>query len=126
MMRRTSLLLAAALLLAPLGPIIAYAAEPRLSARLVDMQAKAAKRSATVDVTVEGIVLTDPSSVAEKAAPGQGHLHYQVDDGIVIATTAPKLSFHGLTPGAHRIKVMLAGNDHAMLGPSETMSVQVP
>ena len=42
-----------------------------------------------------------------------------------IATTAPKLSFHGLKPGEHRVVVTLAGNDHHPLGPEQTLSVRV-
>jgi hypothetical protein len=64
--------------------------------------------------------------VGEKPRPGQGHLHYQVDDGPVIATTATKLSFHGLKPGAHKIVVTLAANDHSPLGPQQALEVTIP
>jgi hypothetical protein len=37
-----------------------------------------------------------------------------------------KLSFHGLTPGAHKIVVTLAGNDHNPLGPQQTLNVTIP
>jgi hypothetical protein len=47
---------------------------------------------------------------------GQGHLHYRVDDGPVIATTVTELSFHELAPGPHRFEVTLVGNDHQPLG----------
>ena len=97
-----------------------------LTAKLIDPEAKAAKQSATVAVVVTGLQLTDPGSVGEKPAAGQGHLHYQVDKGFIIATTATKLSFHGLTPGTHTIMVSLAANDHSPLGPSETLTVTVP
>jgi hypothetical protein len=62
----------------------------------------------------------------EKAVSGQGHLHYQVDDGYIIATPAAKLSFHGLPPGTHKITVSLAANDHTPLGPKETLTVTIP
>jgi hypothetical protein len=97
-----------------------------LAASLVDAEAKARKQAATVKVVVTGIKITDPAVVNEKPIAGQGHLHYQVDDGPVIATTALKLSFHGLKPGAHHIKVMLAANDHSPLGPEQTLDVTVP
>jgi hypothetical protein len=99
---------------------------PTLTARLVDAEQKARKKSATVEVKVSGIKLVDPDSVAGKPAPGQGHLHYRLDDGVVIATTAAKLSFHGLSAGTHTISVLLAGNDHAPLGPSAALVVVVP
>jgi len=63
--------------------------------------------------------------VLEMPKAGQAHLHYQVDDGPVVATTAPKLSFHGLKPGEHKVVVMLAANDHSALGPQETLNVRV-
>ena len=97
-----------------------------LSASLVDPEAKARQQAATVKVDVTGVKLTDPALSNEKPVAGQAHLHYQVDDGPVIATTAPKLSFHGLKPGAHRVKVVLAANDHSPLGPEKTLDVTIP
>jgi hypothetical protein len=99
---------------------------PTMQAKLIDPEKKAQGKSATVDVKVTGLKLTDPAAVNEKPMMGQGHLHYQVDDGPVIATTTTKLSFHGLTPGQHKIVVMLAGNDHSPLGPQETLNVTIP
>ena len=104
----------------------ASATAVKLSAIFVDKEKKAQEKTATVKVTVTGIKLIDPAEVNEKPMAGQGHLHYQVDDGPVIATPAPKLSFHGLTSGTHTIKVMLAANDHSPLGPEETLSVTIP
>jgi hypothetical protein len=97
-----------------------------LTARLIDAENKAKKKAATVEVTVKGCALIDPATVGEKPKAGQGHLHYRVDDGPVIATTATKLSFHELTSGTHKIVVMLAANDHSPLGPQETLTVTVP
>jgi hypothetical protein len=101
-------------------------AEPTLEASLTDPIEKAQKGGATVVARTSGIELVDPASVQEKPSDGQGHLHYRVDDGPIIATTVTKLSFHELTPGSHRIQVMLVGNDHQPLGPSETLRVEVP
>jgi hypothetical protein len=100
--------------------------KPAMTAKLVDPEKKAAERGATVEVTVSGVQLTDPATADEKAAAGQAHLHYQVDKGPVIATTATKLSFHELTPGSHTIVVILAGNDHKPLGPRQQLTVNVP
>lgn len=102
------------------------AGAPSLSAKLVDAEAKAKKQAATVEVMVKGITLIDPAKVNEKPAKNQGHLHYQVDDGPIIATTTPKLSFHGLKPGPHTVTVSLAANDHSPLGPQEKLTVTVP
>lgn len=104
----------------------AATAGPQLTATLVDAEAKAQKQAATVRVTVKGVAIVDPALSKEQPRPGQGHLHYQVDDGPVIATTATKLSFHGLKPGPHRITVVLAANDHSPLGPQQTLEVTIP
>jgi len=97
-----------------------------MAAHLVDPVNKAKKQGASVEVAVGGIKLTDPAGVKEQPHPGQGHLHYQVDDGPVIATTVPKLSFHDLKPGHHRIQVTLVANDHSKLGPEQTLEVDIP
>ena len=100
--------------------------KPSMTAKLIDPEKKAAGRAATVEVTTSGVELVDPALSMEKAVPGQGHLHYQVDKGLVIATPSAKLSFHELTPGAHTILVVLAGNDHKPLGPQQQLNVTVP
>jgi hypothetical protein len=97
-----------------------------LSAMLVDREKKAQKGEATVQVATSGIKIVDPASAHEQSKSGQGHFHYKLDNGPVIATTATKLSFHELTPGQHTITVMLAGNDHSPLGPQETLNITVP
>ncbi len=99
---------------------------PTLTAVLVDADKKAQKHAATVSVRVKGVKLVDPALDKEKAVAGHAHLHYRVDDGPVIATTAPKLSFHELKSGEHTITVMLAASDHSPLGPQQTMTVSVP
>jgi hypothetical protein len=92
----------------------------------VDSEQKAKKQTATVQVTVGGIRLVDPDSVQARAKAGEGHLHYQVDNGPVIATTATKLSFHNLGEGQHSLVVTLVGNDHNPLGSQETIAVVIP
>lgn len=104
----------------------AAAVEPSLTVKLVDADQKAQKKSATVSVRVRGLKIVDPASVNEKPIKGQGHLHYRLDNGPVIATTATKLSFHELGSGPHSFTVSLAANDHTPLGPSQTVNVTVP
>jgi len=99
---------------------------PTMTATLVDPEKKAQQKAATVDVKVTGIKLIDPAKANEMPKAGEGHLHYQVDDGPMIATPTTKLSFHGLTPGQHKILVVLAGNDHNPLGPQQTLEVTIP
>jgi hypothetical protein len=97
-----------------------------MTAKLIDPDKKASARAATVEVTVSGVELTDPAVSNEKPVPGQGHLHYQLDKGPVIATPTAKLSFHELAPGPHTILIVLAGNDHKPLGPQQQLTVNVP
>lgn len=99
---------------------------PGLSAQLIDPEKKVQEQTATVEVKVAGVQLIDPAAVNEQPQRGQGHLHYQVDAGPVIATTATKLSFHELKLGSHKITVMLVGNDHQALGPRATLTVDIP
>lgn len=98
----------------------------RLTASLSDEQTQAQKRQATVKVEVSGVRLIDPSAAGEKPQAGQAHLSYQVDDDPVIETTATTMSFRDLDSGNHTITVMLSGNDHAPLGPSQTLQVNIP
>ena len=100
--------------------------KPTMTAKLIDPEKKAADGAATVEVTTSGVELTDPAIANEKPVSGQGHLHYQVDKGPVIATPSAKLSFHELSPGSHTIVVILAGNDHKPLGPQQQLTVTVP
>jgi hypothetical protein len=99
---------------------------PALSAMLIQPEQKAKQHEADVQVQMAGIDIVDPATTNEKPAPGQGHLHYQVDSGPIVATTATRLDFHKLTPGKHQITIMLAGNDHNPLGPKETLHVTIP
>jgi hypothetical protein len=96
-----------------------------LKAHLVDKDAKAAKRAATVEVDVTGIQIGQPDPGSESFAP-MAHLHYRVDQGPVIATTEKKLSFHELEVGPHTITVALAAQDHTLLGPKDSLELNVP
>lgn len=97
-----------------------------LTATLVDAEKKAAKQAATVEAKAGNVKIVDPAQSGEKPKAGEGHFHYQLDGGPVVATTAPKLSWHELSPGAHIITVTLAGNDHAPISAPVKLSVRVP
>jgi hypothetical protein len=99
---------------------------PSLTAAFVDMDKKAAAKSATVEVKVRDIKLVDPDSVHGVPHAGQGHIHYRLDNGPTVATTALKLSFHGLAAGTHVLEVSLAANDHSPLGTPVILHVDVP
>lgn len=95
-------------------------------ATLIDVEAKAKARAASVQVAVRTLRLTDADATTGQSAPGEGHLHYQLDDGPVIATTSTKLAFHELAPGNHVIRVTLAGNDHQPISKPRTLAVTIP
>lgn len=117
---------AAALAFALLAVPPLRAAAPSMTAKMVDEEAKSKKKEATIAVEVKGLKLVDPASVKEKPAPGQGHLHYRLDNGPIIATTAIKLSFHEMSSGPHVIAVALAANDHSALGPLASFTITIP
>jgi hypothetical protein len=99
---------------------------PKLALALVNEPVNARRKWATVKVDVGNVEMIDPSTVNEPPRDQQGHLHYRLNDGPVIATTATKLSFHDLKSGTHTCTVVLAGNDHAPLGPQETVTIKIP
>src|SRR5512140_3838661 len=122
-----ALTIAGALAVLVSWPFFAQAAQtPTLKATLVDAAKKAEAKTATVQVTVSGVKLVDPDKAHGQVKKGQGHVHYQMDTGPIIATTTLKLSFHGLSSGPHALVVMLAGNNHEPLGPKETLTFQIP
>lgn len=101
-----TLFIALTLTVLPLGvviPILVGAGEESLKAKPVDPDNNARERSATVNVEVRGVRLVDLAEVQARAKKGQGHLHYRLDGGPMIATTATKLSFHELSPGEHTL-----------------------
>lgn len=95
------------------------------SSILVD-QAGDRQDAATVTVNIEGLRLVEPSAAPQPARPGEGHLHYRVDRGPVIATSAAQLTFRELAAGSHVITVQLVGTDHRPLGPVQTLTAQMP
>jgi hypothetical protein len=101
------------------------AGELGLTARLIEPDENAAKATAVVQVEVVGVELIDPALATPGATRSQGHLHYRVDKGPVIATPTPKLAFHDLSVGKHRIEVALADNAHQPLGPSQVLEVVI-
>ena len=56
----------------------------------------------------------------------QAILLYQVDNGPMVATSATKLSFHGLEPGRHMIVALLAAPDLKPIGRRQSLNVQIP
>lgn len=102
------------------------AAGPSFTAELTDADAQAKRASVVVRVTVSDVELVDPDEAGPAARDGEAHIHYRLDGGPVIATTARKIAFHELTPGAHEIVVLLAGNDNQPLGPKQTLPILIP
>lgn len=122
----TSIVVGLAALAMTALPASMAAAASAVSAQLVDPVAKAAKKEATVVVTVSDVKMVDPGDAKEQPKSGEGHLHYRLDDGPVIATTATKLSFHELSTGQHKIVVQLAASNHEPVGDPAMLDVTVP
>jgi hypothetical protein len=99
---------------------------PFISARLVDEKKNAALRAATVEVTIRGVRLVDPELVPRARGPIQGHLHYQLDGGAIIATPATELSFHELSQGEHKILVNLTDGNHIPIGLPVVLTLTIP
>ena len=97
-----------------------------LDAKLREPARFALEKEAAVEVKIKGIKLVEPHAVGEKPKKGEGHLHYQVDSGPVIATTVTNMSFRELRPGKHQIKVTPAANDNLPLGPAKLLEVTIP
>lgn len=103
------------------------AVPPAFSAVLVAPEQLARQRSVMVQVTAPKMAWVEPAEAAGVAQPGQGHLHYRVDDGPIIDTANPLLTFHALSPGRHTIAVELASNDHRPVGrPIQLLTVTIP
>ncbi len=109
-----------------LGAVAASAADPQIDAELINAESNAAKGNASIQVTVIGVELIDADEAGTSPRTGQGHLHYQIDQGPVIATSSRKLALHELEPGTHQIRVALVGNDHKPVGPEDTVTVMIP
>ena len=110
----------------PAVPAVAGQSTYTIRAELIDPDQKAKQKEATIVVSTQGVQLVDPASVNQTPRVGQGHLHYRVDQGPVIATTTTKLSFHELSPGTRQIEVTLVGNDHKPLSAPIKFTLQVP
>ncbi len=95
-------------------------------AKLVDQEANSSKHSAVVEVKASGLTLIDPVLSSKMNTTPEGHFHYQVDNGFIIATPVNKLAFHNLTSGQHQIAVSLADNDHKPIGQPQVLMVTIP
>ncbi len=96
------------------------------TASLVDAERNSRQGAAVIKVDItRDVRLVNPDETTGKPVSGEGHLHYQLDDGPVIATTANKLGFHGLDEGNHLVKVILVGNDHKPISPLQKINLRI-
>lgn len=115
-----------------------YAIEPdkvyTFKAQLVDPEANSARGTAVVQVQeVTGVILESPlnnsamrsNSDSSKKNPPVGHLHYQLDNGAVLATGSAQLVLHALDSGSHTVTVTLADKNEVPLA-QEQLSFIVP
>jgi hypothetical protein len=119
-------LIRAVILATGLGAAPTANADPLLQAWLAEQAVLARRGEMRVEIRVSGVELVDPASVRDAGRAGQGHVHYRVDGGAVIATPATSFSVHELAPGPHEIEVTLVGNDHEPLGPPRVLRTTIP
>jgi len=98
----------------------------QLKASLVNRERNAAQKAAVVRVEISGLALVDPGTMGEGAMPGMGYIHYILDNCPAVGSSDTNLSFWGLSPGPHTIRVVLVGNDHKPLGVEQTLDVTIP
>jgi hypothetical protein len=100
--------------------------------------------TATVDLTNFQI---DAADVGKGNIAGKGHLHFSLDggkydhakysgangklaeqlgtDGQYSPSTTPTITYKGLPPGEHTLKVDLVNNDHSPIGASDSVTFTV-
>ena len=108
------------------GKTSAMNSKATLTVQLLNQDKESKEGAAEVQVMAKNIKLVDPSKSGEMAKSGQGHIHYQMDSGLIIATPASKLEFHGLAPGKHTLTVTLANNDHTPIGMPQSIDLTIP
>lgn len=89
-----------------------------LAATLVDAEKQSDLNQMTVVVKVKGVDM--------KPEDGHPHLHYRLDDGAVIGTSATRLNFYELSPGPHSIHLSLVDGKHKPLGFEDTLTIDIP
>lgn len=100
-------------------------ASTRVRARLRDEDQNARDHIAVVEVEVLNVWLDTPQ-VVEQPGIEVGVLRYQVDRCPPVVTTATRLQFHQLKPGAHTITVAVIGADDRPITPPALLKLTVP
>ncbi len=113
-----------AMLAALAALVIAAAPTPSPKNALLTVSFSRTTRAATVRVAVVGATLAEPGT-AIRPREGHAHLHYRLDQGSVLCTTATTMTFRELSGGMHTVTVSLAGDDHKELGPRQVIPINV-
>jgi hypothetical protein len=93
-----------------------------ITAKSVDEAMLAKDKMAKVEVNVSGTKLAS----GHKAMTSGAHLHYQIDNGPIIVTSEPSLSFANLTAGSHTISVTVVDAKHSPLSDPATVELTIP
>ena len=67
-----------------------------------------------VSVTTTGLTFVMPSNTKK---PGEGHVHFTLDDQPFKMSTKPEYVFAGVAPGPHKLKAELVQNDTKSFDP---------
>jgi hypothetical protein len=104
-----------------------YAKNISFKSELLNPAHEAQEAAMAVQVSeIQGVKIVDPDKEKEQPKTGEAHIHYQLDNGPIVATTVQKLTFHGLTPGKHTITITLAANNHAALTDPQKLDFDIP
>jgi len=78
-----------------------------------------------VTVTVETDMSISPEHYNMARKDGEGHIHLYLDNQSKIVLKEPSMSFSGLKPGKHAIKVSLHNNDHTPYDVTKTTEFEI-
>lgn len=74
----------------------------------------------SVRIETTGLALVDPSTTT---VPGQGHIHFTLDDQPVQMSVTPDYTFKNITPGKHTLRSELVQNDTKPFAPAVFQTV---
>jgi len=120
-----SLLLSLHLLLAACGTSPASHSGAESVHRKPKLDVKLDVRNDRVTVTVETDMSISPEHYNMARKEGEGHIHLYLDDQSKITLKEPSMTFSGLKPGKHEIKVSLHNNDHTPYDVTKTTEFEI-
>ncbi len=119
--KATALLLAVCVLLVGPGCARNSSHSGHSHAASASSQSQGVKPTLDIDVKVEGKTATvqiktdlelSEANIGQARKPGQGHIHFYLNDGEKQSSGLSTVNLTDLPPGKHTVKVSLHNNDH--------------